>query len=237
VFTLDASVRDKSGKGAARRARSAGMVPAVVYGPGKEAMSVSVEPRALGKALTGPKKRNAVLTLNLKDAAGKSHGSRTVVVKDLQMHVVRRTPTHIDFLEVAADRPISFKVPVEVTGKSKAVADGGKTNLVVRTVTVLAKPNDVPVTIGYDVTDQGFGVVRAKQLTLPPGLTLLDSPDMPVISVRVPRQEKEEEVAAATPAEGAAAAEGAAPAAAKAGDAKGAAPAADAKAAGGDKKK
>lgn len=226
--TLEGTIREKSGKGAARRARAAGGVPAVVYGgPGKPALTVSVDPRALGKALTGPKRRNALLTLNVKDAAGKSMGARMVIVKDLQAHPVRRVPTHVDFLEVDPSKPIVLKVPLEATGKSKAAADGGKTTLVVRAVAVNVKPSEVPEKIPFDVTDLGFGVIRAKSLVLPAGVTLADPPDMPVISVRVPRQEKEEETAVV--AEGAAlpdakAAEGAKPAA----DAK-TAPAADAK--------
>jgi large subunit ribosomal protein L25 len=231
--TLEGKIRESTGKGAARRARMAGGVPGVVYGPGKQALSVTVEPRALGKALTGPKRRNELLTLSLKDAAGKAVGTKTVVVKDLQAHPVRRTPTHIDFLEVDPGKPILFNVPLELTGKSKAVADGGRTSLVVRGVNVLVKPSEVPATIQFDVTDTGFGVVRAKQLKLPAGLVLADGPETPIVSVRIPRAEKEETAAAATPAEGAAAApgaEGAKPGeGAKAADAKAAAPAADAK--------
>lgn len=232
-ITIEGTIRPSTGKGASRRARMAGGVPGVVYGPGKQAVTVTVEPRALGKALTGPKRRNELLTLSLKDASGKVTGTKTVVVKDLQAHPVRRTPTHIDFLEVDPGKPILFNIPLELTGKSKAAADGGRTSLVVRGVNVLVKPSEVPATIQYDVTETGFGVVRAKQLTLPAGLTLADAPETPIISVRIPRVEKEEVAAVAAPVEGAAAAPGAegakAAEGAKPGDAKAAAPAADAK--------
>ena len=217
---VSATVRGARGKGASRQARLSGVVPAVIYGMKKEPLAITVEPRSLAKAISGPLRRNAVVTLNLKDASGKDQGTRHVLVRELQVHPVRRTASHVDFLEIDPTQPMHMKVPLEAIGKSKAVADGAKLQLVTRTINVLVIPNDQPEKITYDVTGQGFGVVRAKQLTMPKGVTLLDGPETPVVSVRMPRGDKEEEAAAA-----AAPAEGAAPAA----DAK-AAPAADAKA-------
>lgn len=215
---IAATIRAKNGKGAARQARLSGVVPAIIYGMKKEPVSITLDPRALAKAVTGPLRRNAVITLNLKDAAGKDQGARHVLVRELQIHPVRRTPAHVDFLEINPAQPMPMKVPLEVTGKSKAVQDGAKLQLVVRTLNVVCIPNEVPEKITYDVTGQGFGVVRAKQLTMPKGLTLLDGPETPVVSVRMPRGDKEE--AAAAPAEGAAAAPAAGAAAAPAADAK-----------------
>ena len=237
---LDATLRTESGKGAARRARAAGGVPAIIYGGGKPTASVLVNPKQLLKALMGPRRRNEVLTLNIKDGAGKSAGSRTVLVRELQADPVKRHAIHVDFLEVDPVKPIGMKVPLEVVGKSKAFADGAKMTLIVRTVTLEVVPTEVPEKVVFDVTDEGFGVVRAKQLKAPTGTKLLDHPETPLVSIKIPRGDKEEEAAAAAaaaaPAEGAAAAPGAAGAAAPAAGAKGAAaPAADAKA--GDKKK
>ena len=235
---IAATVRAAKGKGASRQARLSGVVPAIIYGMKKEPVAVTLDPRALAKAVTGPLRRNAVITLNLKDAGGKDHGSRHVLVRELQVHPVRRVPTHVDFIEINPTQPTPMKVPVEVVGKSTAVADGAKLSLVVRTLNVLVVPNDMPVNVTYDVTGQGFGVVRAKQITLPKGMTLLDSPESPVVSVRMPRGDKEEAAAAAAPAEGAAAAPAADGKAAPAADAKaGAKPDAKADAKGDSKKK
>ena len=100
-----------------------------------------------------------------------------------------------------------MKVPLEVYGKSQAVQDGAKLQLVVRTLNVMVVPTEVPEKISLDVTGQGFGVMRASQLTMPKGVTLLDAAEIPVVSVRMPRGDKEEAAAAAAvPAEGAAAA-------------------------------
>lgn len=236
-ITITATLRNSQGKGASRQARLSGVVPAVIYGMKKDPLTVTLDPRALAKAVTGPLRRNAVITLNLKDAAGKDQGTRHVLVRELQVHPVRRSATHVDFLEINPTQPTRMKVPFEVTGKSKAVADGAKLQLVQRTLNVLVIPNDMPDKITYDVSGQGFGVVRAKQLTMPKGVTLLDGPETPVVSVRMPRGDKEEAAAAATPAEGAAAAPAADGKAAPAADAKaGAKPDAKADAKGGDAK-
>ena len=212
ITILEATPRTDHGKGASRRARAAGGVPAVVYGPGKPSTAIVVNPKELAKALTGVLRRNQLLTLKVKGM-----GDRMVMVQDLQQHPVKRVPTHVDFLEVAPDQRVPVKVPIEVTGKSKAIGQGAKMTLIVRTVTLEAVANKVPEKVTFDVSEEGFGVVRAKQMQLPPDTKLLDPPETPLISLKIPRGDKEEEAAAAAaPADGAAPAAGAAPADGKA---------------------
>lgn len=216
---IPATIRAKLGKGASRQARLTGVVPGVIYGMKKEPLAVTFDPRDLAKAVMGPLRRNAVVKLDLKDAAGKAQGSRFALLRELQVHPVRRVPSHADFLEIDPSKPMPMKVPLEATGKSMAVQEGAKLQLVVRTLNVSVVPTEVPEKLVLDVTGQGFGVLRAKALTMPKGVTLLDSPETPIVSLRMPRGDKEEEAAAAaaaTPAEGAAPAAGA-PADAKAG--------------------
>ncbi|MCC7073873.1 MAG: 50S ribosomal protein L25 [Deltaproteobacteria bacterium] len=213
---IPATVRASLGKGASRQARLKGVVPGVVYGMKKEPLALTFDPRDLAKAVMGPLRRNAVVKLELKDAAGKAQGSRFALLRELQVHPVRRVPTHADFLEIDPSKPMAMKVPLEATGKSMAVQEGAKLQLVVRTLNVSVIPTEVPEKIVLDVTGQGFGVLRAKALTMPKGVTLLDSLETPIVSLRMPRGDKEEEAAAAAPAEGAAPAAGA-PADAKAG--------------------
>lgn len=226
AFVLEATTREGHGKGASRRLRAEAKVPAVVYGkPGGKTLSISVTPKDLGKALLGAKRRNQLIELKLKDDAGKALSTHFVLVKDLQAHPVRRNPLHVDFLEIDPKMPAPVKVPFEVTGKSKASIQGANTQLVVRTLNVSVAPEAIPEKIVLDITECDFGVVRAKAITMPAGVTLLDDAEMPVVSLRMPRGEKEEVAAAAAPA---------AAAAAPAAGAKGAAPAAAAK---DDKKK
>jgi large subunit ribosomal protein L25 len=204
AFSMDAQVRSGHGKGASRRLRAADQVPAIVYGQGQGAMSVSVSPKALTKALTGALRRNQLIELSLKDAAGKDAGKKLVLVKDLQAHPVRRTPTHVDFLEVKVGQPVVIRVPVEVTGKSKAAVAGARVQLCSRDIAVSVSPDAVPAKIVLDTTECDFGVVRAKAIPLPAGVQLACDPEFPVVSLRMPRGEKDE-AAEAAPAAGAAA--------------------------------
>ncbi len=210
-FTMDATLRSGHGKGASRRLRATDKVPGVVYGKGHGTLSIAVVPKELAKALLGAKRRNQLIELKLKDDAGKDQGSRMVLLQDLQAHPVRRNAVHVDFLEVDPKAAQAVKVPFEVTGKSKASIAGANTQLVVRTLNVAVAPEAIPEKIVLDITECDFGVVRAKAITMPAGVTLLDDVEMPVVSLRLPRGEKEE--VAATPAAGAPAAAAAAPAA------------------------
>jgi large subunit ribosomal protein L25 len=221
AFAMEGQLRSGHGKGASRRLRAAEQVPAIVYGQGHGALSVSVSPKALTKALTGALRRNQLIELSLKGADGKDAGKKLVLVKDLQAHPVRRTPTHVDFLEVKIGQPVVARVPVEVTGKSKAAVAGARTQLCSRDIAISASPDAIPAKIVLDTTECDFGVVRAKAVPLPAGVSLACDPEFPVVSLRMPRGEKDEAAeaapaAAAAPAAGAAAA----PAAAKKDDKK-----------------
>jgi large subunit ribosomal protein L25 len=223
AFSMEGQLRTGHGKGASRRLRQADQVPAVVYGQGNGAMNVAVSPKALIKALTGSLRRNQLIELSLKSVDGKDAGKKLVMVKDLQAHPVRRTPMHVDFLEVKAGQPVVVRIPVEVTGKSKAAVAGARVQLCSRDLAVAVAPEAVPAKIVIDTTECDFGVVRAKAVPLPAGVALACDPEFPVVSLRMPRGEKDE--AAATPAAGAAAAApaagaAAAPAAAKKDDKK-----------------
>jgi large subunit ribosomal protein L25 len=215
-FQLEAVVRSAHGKGGARRMRAAGHVPAIVYAAGKPATAVGVPPKEFTKAVMGAHKRNALIHLNLKDEAGKSVGTRSVMVKELQIHPVKRNAIHIDFLEVNPNTPVACKVPFEATGKSKAIVQGAKLQLVVRVLNISVAPNAIPEKIVMDVTEAGFGVLRASEVPMPKGATLIDPADMPVVSLRMPRGEKEEEAAPAAAAAPAAKGAAAKPAAAAA---------------------
>jgi large subunit ribosomal protein L25 len=220
AFSMEGLVRSGHGKGASRRLRATEQVPAIVYGQGHGALSVSVSPKALTKALTGAHRRNQLIELSLKGADGKDAGKKLVLVKDLQAHPVRRTPVHVDFLEVKQGSPVVVRVPVEVTGKSKAAVAGARVQLCSRDIVVSVSPEAIPEKIVLDTTECDFGVVRAKAIPLPSGVALACDPEFPVVSLRMPRGEKEDAAAEAAPAAAAPAAGAAAAPAAKKDDKK-----------------
>jgi large subunit ribosomal protein L25 len=138
---VSAQSRSGKGKGPARRLRSEGLIPAVVYGLHAEPTPVSVDPTAVMKAIATPHKRNTLITLKLEG------GEKRVLFKDYQVDPVSRRLLHADFLEVALDKPVLVKVPVVTIGKAEGVAEGGILSVSTHEVTVEALPERIPVQI------------------------------------------------------------------------------------------
>jgi len=198
---LKATVRASLGKGAARKSRKAGLLPAVVYSKAQESVSVEVSPREVTHLLRLPLKRNALIDL---DIAGQ--GVRQVMIRDIQKHPVRRDVMHIDFLQVDPKESIVVEVPIALHGRAASVVAGGHLEQVRRNVTVTCLPGQIPAQIDLDITNLPFGSTVASQVKLPEGLSLEDDPSIPVITIRTSRgkiDDEEEEETAAAPAEGA----------------------------------
>ena len=149
---LEGVLRTRKGKGAARKARKAGLLPAVVYSKGQETISVEVSPRTLTHILRRPLRRNALIELEIEGQA-----TRHVMVRDLQKHPVRRDLVHADFVQVDPAQNVNAKVPVVLHGRAKSVVAGGKLEQVRRFVTVACLPGSIPSQIDVDITDLPFG--------------------------------------------------------------------------------
>jgi large subunit ribosomal protein L25 len=186
-----------TGSAAARRLRAEGHIPGVLYGHGMSPISVTVERRELRVALSGPAGANTVLAL---EVDGKSYPA---VVKEMQRHPIKRTVSHIDFLQVNMNEEITVSVPVRIEGEAKAVLSaGGLVDPAVDTIDVLTTPNNMPNEFVIDVTDMQLGdVIRLADVPMPAGVTATGDPEMPVVTVLQTR-------AAAAAAEGGEGAEG-----------------------------
>jgi len=222
--SLEAKVREGSGKGAARRLRATGMVPAVVYGKHLDTPAhVAVDPVAVKKAIATPHKFNTLLTLKV---AGQS--DKTVLLKDYQNDPVSRAILHVDFIEVRESEPVKVNVPVVLVGKAEGTAEGGILSQVRRELEVWALPAAIPEKIEVDVTPLKIAqALHINDVKLPSGITVKTHVNYTIAVVSAPEKEEVAPVAAAAaaPAAGAAApaAGAAAPAAAGAKPAAGAA--------------
>jgi large subunit ribosomal protein L25 len=197
---LKATVRASLGKGAARKSRKAGLLPAVVYSKAQESLSVEVSPRELTQLLRQPLKRNALIGIDIE-----GQDVRHVMIRDIQKHPVRRDLMHIDFLQVNPQENVVVEVPVSLHGRAASVVAGGKLELVRRNLTVACLPGQIPAQIELDITDLPFGSTLASQIKLPEGLSLEDDPTLPVVTIRTVRGKKdgEDEEETAVAAEGA----------------------------------
>src|SRR5215510_3201573 len=236
VGKLTVSLRERSGKGGSRKLRAQGKVPGVCYGASVdgriEPLPITVDVKELRGALDPVRKRNTVISLTIQgDGAPRSLHA---LVKDFQVDAIRHDVTHVDLLAIDPDKEVRADVPLEFTGKPKGAINGGQIRIVLRSLTVRAKPSDIPVKLAVDVSPLEIGdVIHVSTIALPPGVTSVTGRDLAVVTCAAPEEEKVATTTEAAPAEGAAAAPaaGAAAAAAPAKDAKAAAPAKDAKAA------
>jgi large subunit ribosomal protein L25 len=205
---LEAERRTEHGKGASRRLRRAGKLPAVVYSKGVEPISVAIDPRAFTKAVTGTLRRNALISL--KESDGNTH---LVMTREIQIDSLRRHAKHVDFWRVSKEQDVEVRVPVELIGRSKAVVLGARIQVVLRTIKVSCKPDQIPEKVQVDTTELGRGAFRAKDVPMPGGVTLVETENTTIFTISQPRGEDEEDEAEGGAAGGEAGGETPAPAA------------------------
>lgn len=190
---LVATTGRTTGSPSSRRLRTDGHIPGVLYGRGMEPISVAVERRDLRVALSGPAGSNTVLAL---EVDGKSYPA---VVREMQRHPIKRTVSHIDFLQVNMNEEITVSVAVRIEGESKAVqAVGGLVDPAVDSVEVSCTPNNMPSEFVVDITNMQPGdTIRLSDLVMPAGVTALGDPEMPVVTVLITQGGDREDTPAA----------------------------------------
>jgi large subunit ribosomal protein L25 len=215
---LTADARTATGKGANRKLRVAGKIPAVIYGKKREAQSVALDPEKLEELLH--KSGAGLNTLIDLSVGGRTD---TVLVKELQRHPVHGKFLHVDFFQVDLTQKITVSVPIHFTGKARGVEFGGILDHPLRELEVECLPRAIPEFVEVDVSALEVGQsIHVSDLRLPDGVEVKTDPTLPVASVVLPAAEVEAtpvetvvegEVpegaeAAAAPAEGAAPAKG-----------------------------
>lgn len=187
---LNVSPRSSTGKGAAHALRKQELVPAVVYGKGVEPCSLTVEPKALKKAISGAAGWNTLITLK---GDGPFNG-KVVIVKDMQYDAIRRDIKHADFQVIDLKKKVHVMVPVHATGKSQGEKDGGNLQVIRHELEVVCLPNAIPNAIEIDVTALKIGgVIHIGDVKLPAGAEVPHDVNFTVITVT---GHKEEEAAA-----------------------------------------
>ena len=185
-------IREGKGKEFNRKLRQDGRVPAVVYGHGKDTVSLSLDPNELESSL----KRSHAGMNTLFDLKGdpKVEG-RTVLVKELQREPVRGGVVHADLFEIDTAERISVSVPVHLTGIAEGVTMGGLIDHVLREIDLDCLPNAIPDSFEVDVTHLQVGdAIHVSDLAVPEGIHIQTNADLAVVSVVTPAVEEEPEV-------------------------------------------
>ena len=210
MHNVAATPRTTRGKGAARRLRNAGQIPAVAYGKDlAKAMALSVMPKDIIGVLKSERGQNTVLQMKVEAS------ELLVMIKSFTLHPVHRTLEHVDFVEVKLDKAVDVEIPLVALGKPIGLANGGLIRQVYRTVPVRCLPDRIPLKIEVDISHLDIHEsLPTKALTLPEGVEVRLPAEQTVIAIVAPDVDRaEEEAAAAAALPGAAPGAGAAAAA------------------------
>jgi large subunit ribosomal protein L25 len=171
VGKLSVKRRYKVGKGMARRLRAEGKIPAVCYGAAlDQPLSLEVDTRAFRASLDPVRRHNTVIDLTVEDD-GQPAASLTVMVKDYQVHPIRRDLTHVDFMAVDESHQVTVEVPIEFTGKAKGLVSGGTLHVVRHVLEIRCRPADIPEKVLVDVAELDVGgVIHVSDLRLTEGI-------------------------------------------------------------------
>jgi large subunit ribosomal protein L25 len=232
AFTFGADLRDTQGKGASRRLRHTGKVPAILYGGHQDATALILDQQNLLTMVGNEKFYSSIVQLKIGDKTTEA------IVKDIQMHPAKNVVVHVDLQRVVENEKLRIMLPIHFkneTASPGVKVQGGVVSHMRSDVEVICLPKDLPEFLELDLSGMSLNETKfLADIPLTAGVSIpeLTQRNAPVVSIHAPRAEEPEpvaaEVAAAVPVEGAAApavpgAPGAAP---PAGAAPGAAPAA-----------
>ncbi|GAB5076919.1 50S ribosomal protein L25/general stress protein Ctc [Arthrobacter sp. AD-310] len=187
---LAAELRTEFGKGYARRARMANLIPAVIYGHGEAPVHVTLPAKATTLAVRTP---NALLSLDINGEG------RLALVKDIQRDPIKQIIEHIDLLTVRQGEKVTVDVPVHVDGESAA---GTVHNLELTTVSVEAEATHLPETVTVSIEGRAAGEhIHASDIVLPKGAALLTDAEALVVNISEAVEIEEETTEAAEGAE------------------------------------
>ncbi|WP_076419076.1 MULTISPECIES: 50S ribosomal protein L25/general stress protein Ctc [Colwelliaceae] len=198
LLTLDAEVRTDLGKGASRRLRHANKVPAILYGEGKEPVSLTLAHKNVFRAQQEESFYTQVLTLNIDGKPVEC------LIKDMQRHPFKQVIMHLDFLRIDATHPVQTNAPIHFINEDAAVKKGGVIAHHVNEIAVTCLPADLPEFIEVDLASLEVGqTLHLSDIALPKGVTSDElakgeSHDQAVVTSNAPKGSSDEDEAEAS---------------------------------------
>lgn len=200
-YEMTVRLRTGSGKGAARKLRSTGRVPAVLYGGGNAAVALQLDRKAFTK-LVEEGASGHLIRLRIEGDGG----VRPALVKEIQLDPVRGLVRHVDFHEVRLDQPITTTIPFHITGEEQRSSGSGIIQHMMREAAIACLPTNIPDAIEVNVAALALGdSITLSQLALPEGVTWVheDLEEVVVTAAAAPRDAADGAKAAEAEGEGA----------------------------------
>ncbi len=189
---LSASARNTAGKGAARSLRTAGQIPAVIYGHAREPQSLAIPTREFEKLLERVSAESTVIELDVGGTIART------LIREIQRHPFKKQILHIDFQELVAGEKVSVNVPIILVGTPEGVRlSGGILSQVMSELTIRVDPVNIPRRFEADVTNLTIGhSLHVSDLAVPEGVEIIDEPETTIAVVSAPKVEVEPVAAA-----------------------------------------
>jgi large subunit ribosomal protein L25 len=207
-FDLVAELRTDQGKGASRRLRHEGKVPAIIYGAGRPPRALSFDHHKVVRQLENESFYSSILNIQVNDK------SQAAIVKDIQRHPAKALIMHMDFQRVVEDEKIKMNVPIHYLNAEDAAGvkqEGGSVSQLISDIEVSCLPRDLPEYFEVDILDLGLNeMLHISDIKLPEGveipqLTQGPENDHPIVSIQFIKEvviEEEVEEIEAVPVEG-----------------------------------
>jgi len=193
LFTLDTEVRTDLGKGASRRLRHANKVPAILYGEGKDPISLTLEHKNVFRAQQEEAFYSQVLTLNVNGKPVEC------LIKDMQRHPFKQVIMHLDFLRIDASHAVQMNAPIHFINEEEAIKKGGIVAHHANEIAISCLPADLPEYIEVDVSSLEVGeTIHLSDITLPEGVTSDElakgeDHDQALVTINAPKAAVEED--------------------------------------------
>ena len=188
--TLKAEHREGRGKGAARKLRADGQLPAVVYGGGGDPLAIALSTHDAVQLFHSISVDNTIVNLKV---AGQAAPVATLV-RDIQTHPARPEVLHVDFLRIQSGVKVELDVPVHLEGTPAGVRDGGILEQSIYQIPVRCVPKDIPEVFAVDVGELGIGeVIRIEDIAALGGVEVMLDLDRTVCTVQMPTELEVEE--------------------------------------------
>lgn len=192
TVSFNATAREGTGKGAARTLRREGLVPAVIYGHGRDPISLSLNARDLDKMLGHIQAESTVIDITVGGQTAKT------LIREIQRHPIKRQILHVDFQALVAGEKVTVNIPITLVGIPEGVKlEGGVLDQTLRELEIEVDPANIPDHAELDVSAMVIGdSLHVSDIKLPEGVEILDDPETSVAVVAAPRAVIEETPAA-----------------------------------------
>ena len=194
-FNLIAEMRDDQGKGASRRLRRQGKVPAVIYGAGRDPRNLMFDHNKVLRQLDDPSFYSSILNVKVGEK------SRAAIVKDIQRHPSKKQIIHIDLQRIVEDEQIKMQIPIHYLGEEDAVGvkiGGGTVTKIMTELEISCLPKDLPEFLEVDISELELDqMLNVSDISLPEGVEISDiikEQDQAIVSIQEIKEIIEEEI-------------------------------------------